>query len=133
GEGGFTNLELDYTEGKWENTLDRLTSAANPRQLERVPAGAKFNFSLVFNIFGDDAALLNMVFEALRLVQDDYLGGSGSRGYGQVVFENILLSYKSAENYKKQESAQEIRLFPTLDEVSLNNLPIEWGENHAQD
>ena len=35
GEGGFTNLELDYTEGKWENTLDRLTSAANPRQLER--------------------------------------------------------------------------------------------------
>ena len=41
---------LQYTEWKFENALDRITAAANPRQLERVPAGARFTFELVYNV-----------------------------------------------------------------------------------
>lgn len=50
-EGIFSELEFIYTESKWENVIDRKTSQAkHPRQTERVPAGAKFDFNMVFNI-----------------------------------------------------------------------------------
>lgn len=86
-----------YTEIKWEATIDRITSAAVPRQMERVPADTVFsNARLVYSIydvpdvrsqidwFGD---LITM----LQLVEDDYLGSSGSRGSGQISFENLQL------------------------------------------
>ena len=134
GEGKFAKLELDYTEGKWENTLNRLTSEANPRQLERVPAGAKFDFSLVFNLFGDDGDLLKMVIEALQLVEDDYLGGSGSRGYGQVKFLDIDIKHKDTAAYANGQSAREIGYFDSLKEISsdkLSNLIAKIsGENN---
>ena len=38
------------TEWKFENSIDRVTSAANPRQFERVPAGSKFNFEMVYTV-----------------------------------------------------------------------------------
>ncbi len=82
--------ELLYTEVKAENSIDRITSAANPRFFERVPKGAKFNLNIIINVFSQDAnggQFLQYVFDALKLVQDDYLGGSGSRGNGQVRFE----------------------------------------------
>jgi CRISPR-associated protein Csm3 len=83
--------ELLYTEGKTEVVIDRITSAAVPRQLERVPAGAEFSLNIVLNIIEEDGAdfekeLLDHVFKSLLMVQDDYLGGSGSRGSGQVAF-----------------------------------------------
>ena len=40
-------LETYIGEIKWENTINRITAAANPRQIERVPAGAEFAFRLV--------------------------------------------------------------------------------------
>ncbi len=85
----FANTDLPYTESKTEVAIDRVTAKANPRTLERVPAGAKFKLNMVLNIFEDEDEMqlketLNL---ALRLLQDDYLGGHGSRGYGQVSIE----------------------------------------------
>lgn len=81
-----TNTDMPYTEIKWENRIDRVKGVADPRQTERVPAGASFVVSFVINVFESDneSELTNTLKEAISLLEDDYLGGSGSRGYGQV-------------------------------------------------
>jgi CRISPR-associated protein Csm3 len=99
------NTDLPYTESKTEVVIDRVTSAAGPRTIERVPAGAIFKLDLVINIVDDDApfdqdALLKQTFRALEIVQDDYLGGSGSRGYGQVEFTIKSIVERSSEYYQ---------------------------------
>ncbi len=95
------NLDQPFTEVKWENALDRVTSAATPRQIERVPAGAVFEpMEMVFSLFEKaDAGRLAHVFTALQLVEDDYLGGQGTRGSGKVVFEQLELSCKVGAEY----------------------------------
>lgn len=80
--------DLPFTEIKSENFLDRVTSAANPRQLERVPAGSMFRTRLTYTV-EDTAHLhddLRLVFAALEWLEDDYIGGNGSRGYGRLRF-----------------------------------------------
>ncbi|OBX47227.1 type III-A CRISPR-associated RAMP protein Csm3 [Haemophilus haemolyticus] len=81
------------TEAKSENTIDRITSTAgNPRQTERVPAGAKFDFKLMLRQFeGDKPELLDLVLKGLKLLELDSLGGSGSRGYGKVKFIELTV------------------------------------------
>ena len=81
------------TEAKSENTIDRITSTAgNPRQTERVPAGAKFDFKLTLRQFEDDKPeLLDLVLKGLKLLELDSLGGSGSRGYGKVKFTELTV------------------------------------------
>ena len=85
------------TEAKSENTIDRITSTAgNPRQTERVPAGAKFNFKLMLRQFeGDKPELLDLVLKGLKLLELDSLGGSGSRGYGKVKFIELTVDGKT--------------------------------------
>lgn len=108
-EGDFKELELDYTESKWENTIDRKSgTAGNPRQIERVPAEAIFSFEIVYDIYDDKKnnkfkkeIHLEEIKKALRLLQDDYLGGSGSRGYGKIVFENLSAVEKTIKNYEE--------------------------------
>ena len=87
----FANTDLPYTESKTEVTINRITSEAKPRTFERVPAGAKFNVSMVLNVFEheDEQKLRKILTDAIALVEDDYIGGSGSRGYGQVKFIKI--------------------------------------------
>lgn len=82
----FTNTDLPYTESKTEVAIDRVTAKANPRTFERVPAGAKFKLNMVLNIFEgeDEVQLRKTLKQAIKLLEDDYLGGHGSRGYGQV-------------------------------------------------
>ena len=83
------NLDMPYTENKWENVIDRTKGVAeHPRQSERVPAGAVFNAEFVLNIWDDDneEELMALFEKGIRLLENDYLGGSGSRGYGQVKF-----------------------------------------------
>ena len=82
----FDNTDLPYTESKTEVAIDRITAKANPRTFERVPAGAEFKLNMVLNIFeGENEQRLKETLQlAIRLLQDDYLGGHGSRGYGQV-------------------------------------------------
>lgn len=85
----FSQTDLPYTESKTEVSIDRVTSAANPRTFERVPAGAKFRFEIILNVFSDEDKdeLEKLLKEGIDLLENDYLGGNGSRGYGQIKFE----------------------------------------------
>ena len=84
------NLDDELTEVKSENAVDRITSQANPRTLERVPAGARFRFRMVLDVLcEEDKPLLARVAEGLRLLEDDALGGGGSRGNGRVSFGSL--------------------------------------------
>ena len=89
--GMFENTDLPFTESKTEVNIDRVTSKANPRTFERVPAGAEFKLSMVLNIFEgeDEKELEGILFKAIEMLHDDYLGGQGSRGYGQVEIKEL--------------------------------------------
>ena len=93
---------LCMTEWKFENGIDRITSAANPRQVERVPAGAAFKFELVYTIENESQVVedLKNLAIALAILEDDALGGHGSRGYGKVKFQQIQFFYRSLAQYK---------------------------------
>ena len=90
----FANVEMDtdFTEAKWENTINRMEGKAKTgglRQIERVPPGAKFNFEIVLNVFDSDKddKIEERLKEGIELLENNYLGGSGSRGYGKVKIE----------------------------------------------
>jgi CRISPR-associated protein Csm3 len=113
--------DMPFTEVKWEAAIDRVTSAATPRQIERVPAGAVFGpMQIVFNIYdaGDFGRFLD-VLTALQLVEDDYLGGQGSRGSGRVAFQGLTLTCKSTANY--QAGATQ-----TLASLQKGSTYLEW-------
>ncbi len=93
---------LYMTEWKFENGIDRITAAANPRQLERVPAGSAFDFELVYTVENPTQVVedLKNIAIALAILEDDAIGGHGSRGYGKVVFEKFELIYRDINYYK---------------------------------
>ena len=82
-----------YTETKFENTIDRFTAVATPRQIERVIRGSKFDFELIYDVEKESEVEedIQLVKTGLELLENDYLGGSGSRGYGKVKFENLSI------------------------------------------
>lgn len=105
------NTDLLFTEAKTEVVIDRIKSTANPRTFERVPAGAKFSLNIVINVFDDDPfrdELQTLTFKALQLVQDDYLGGSGSRGSGHVKIKINSVIERSSKFYHGDEGEQDI-------------------------
>lgn len=84
---------VGVTEVKTENTISRANAQANPRQIERVIAGAAFGVSIVYDVTDpaqveEDLALLA---KGMKLLQMDYLGGHGSRGSGRVSLKNFTL------------------------------------------
>ncbi len=88
------NLDMPYTESKWENVINRTKGTAeHPRQIERIPAGAIFNTEFIINVWdGDDENMLkDLLKEGIRAIENDYLGGNGSRGYGQVKFGELKI------------------------------------------
>lgn len=82
-----------YTEIKFENTIDRITAVANPRQIERVIRGSQFGFEVIYTVTDQSQTEvvedIQLLLDGLQLLELDYLGGSGSRGYGKVVFEQL--------------------------------------------
>ena len=98
------NLDAPFTEGKWENVIDRIKGTAeHPRQTERVPAGVSFDVEFILNIWDDDdeQEMLGLLKEGIKALENDYLGGSGSRGYGQVKFDELKqeeIKFNSARN-----------------------------------
>jgi CRISPR-associated protein Csm3 len=109
------NLDDELTEVKSENAVDRITSQANPRTLERVPAGARFRFRMVLDVLcEEDKPLLTRVAEALRLLEDDSLGGSGSRGSGRVSVAGLKLTWRAKDYYATGASEA-----PLLDNTDL--------------
>ena len=89
----YDNLDMPYTEAKWENVIDRVKgTAGHPRQIERIPAGVSFDVEFVINVWDSDNAedLLNLLINGIAAIENDYLGGSGSRGYGQIKFSELV-------------------------------------------
>ena len=83
------NLDMPYTESKYENVINRVNGTAeHPRQTERVPAGAVFNVEFIINVWDSSnvSELWAMFQKGINALENDYLGGSGSRGYGQIKF-----------------------------------------------
>lgn len=105
--------DLPYTEVKTEVSIDRVTSAANPRQMERVPAGSVFSRAeMVYTIYDgadeegqpiavptEDVSRLRTVMEGLQLLEDDYLGGLGTRGSGKVTIQSIKITVRGGDDY----------------------------------
>jgi len=81
------NTDMPFTEAKWENSIHRILGKADsPRQIERIPAGVTFNIELIINDFNDSKTteIKNTLIRGIKALNNDYLGGSGSRGYGHV-------------------------------------------------
>ncbi|MEM6966150.1 MAG: type III-A CRISPR-associated RAMP protein Csm3 [Bacteroidota bacterium] len=125
-----------YTQSKWENVINRRTGTAeHPRQMERVPKGSAFEYEIVYNIFSDavqhDLQKLNhhikCIAMALKLLQNDGLGGQISRGYGKVSISNnkprlkmITLADGRIDGYGDMELANDLNMDTThlLNEIS---------------
>ena len=123
------NLDDELTEVKSENAVDRITSQANPRTLERVPAGARFRFRMVMDVLCvEDKPLLARLAEGLRLLEDDALGGGGSRGSGRVTFGTLNLLWRGKDYYAK--GAAEANLLSAGDLSGL--LQLASAEDFAE-
>lgn len=103
----YKKNDMIYLEDKVKNRINRLTgSARDPRHMERVPADMVFDFGLTYKIFkinekendaNVDEANWKEVVNALYYIQEDALGGSGSRGYGKIEFVELKLDGESVE------------------------------------
>lgn len=85
---------ISTTEIKFENTINRLTAVAMPRQIERAVRGSEYELHLIYNLekeeeFEEDMKLLR---HAMTLLTYDYIGGHGSRGYGKILFKDLDLN-----------------------------------------
>ncbi|MGH9653496.1 MAG: type III-A CRISPR-associated RAMP protein Csm3 [Bryobacteraceae bacterium] len=115
------NLDDELTEVKSENAVDRITSQANPRTLERVPSGARFRFRMILDVLcEEDKPLLARVAQGLRLLEDDALGGGGSRGSGRIGFSALRLAWRGKDYYAT--GAAEATLLENADLPALQSL-----------
>ncbi len=108
-------VHSSMTEVKAENTINRKTSVANPRSIERVVPGVVFGVRIVYDVVNEAEAMedFRLLAQAMKLLQLDYLGGHGSRGSGCIAFENfsftqiqsempleeLMASFKKVERY----------------------------------
>jgi CRISPR-associated protein Csm3 len=126
------DTELEFTELKPENSIDRITSEANPRFLERVVKGSKFNLEMVYSIYDwddegkNDKENLGRIIEALKLLEHSGIGGNVSRGYGQVkikLCEPIVVSTKDyqtgGDNYLKADGEIKDDNLKDLSEITI--------------
>ena len=145
------NTGLYMTERKFENGIDRITAAATPRQFERVPKGAKFEFEMIYSVEQQDVPLENAESQlteqelaenayenayletihdlkniaiALAILEDDALGGSGSRGYGKVKFTGFQIVY---HDYQKLKNG-DLENYPIKLNQDENNKELEIRE-----
>lgn len=93
------------TEIKFENTINRMTSIANPRQIERAIRGTEYGLEVIYTVdkLEEVEEDIKTLFDGFTLLEFDYIGGSGTRGYGKVTFNNIkseiVLGDKEALSY----------------------------------
>lgn len=87
----YAGLTGGATEVKFENSIQRTTAVANPRQIERVVRGAKFPMQLIYEVTDESEMVhdFEILKDGFQLLEYDYLGGSGSRGYGRVKIMDI--------------------------------------------
>ena len=129
------DTDVPFTEIKTEVAIDRITSAATPRQNERVPAGTTFGpFEAVYGIYLQDAdrqqlnrelQFFTTVLTGMELLEDDYLGGSGTRGYGRIAFENLKMTFKPRTYYEKTG----VEPIPIAKDVDIGSLrQVDYGQ-----
>lgn len=112
-------------EVKSENSISRITAKANPRPMERVLPGALFDMEIVLNIFdadlskreddldqfqNDEERILGYTLIGMKLIEEDYLGGGGSRGNGKVKFHLSQMAIKTAKDYSSFSNGVELSL-----------------------
>ncbi len=135
--------DLPFSEVKTEVSIDRVTSQANPRQMERVPAGVAFgeagDAAMVYSIYSGngcdpkrDIDNLSVLVQGMQLLEDDYLGGLGSRGSGRIAFTGISLKLRANGNYSVvddlasmknvDELAQQL---PAIQQTLRNKLKVQ--------
>jgi CRISPR-associated protein Csm3 len=97
-------MDFEYSEVKYENSINRITGEATPRPIERVPAGAIFNFEMIYDCFDEskEKEHLQALAFAMKMLQHDSLGGSGTRGSGKIEFKNIEVSLVKIDVEKVQ-------------------------------
>lgn len=112
-------------ENKFENTIDRLTCVANPRQIERVVRGAQFAFELVYNVEDETeiAADFANICTSLHLLENDYLGGGGTRGSGRVAFQDLKATVATGN--------KDIAV-PELDIANAHSVVSEQGSDTSE-
>lgn len=99
---------LMLTETKMENSIDRIKGTAeNPRNTERVPATARFDFNLTIRVH-DHEDLTATILIGLKLLEMTGLGGSGSRGYGKIAFRDLSLDEQTIQAKLDQINLQEV-------------------------
>ncbi|MCL7421625.1 MAG: type III-A CRISPR-associated RAMP protein Csm3 [Methylobacter sp.] len=98
---------LLLTETKMENMIDRIKGTAeHPRNTERVPATARFDFNLTIRVH-DHEDLTDTILVGLKLLELTGLGGSGSRGYGKIAFRGLKLDDQDIQDRLEQLKLQE--------------------------
>lgn len=129
------NSELQYTEYKPENSINRITSTANPRFIERVTADSKFEFEIIYTVYdmGDEEDFKTNVADdvlnlktAMRMLEHNFLGKAGSRGYGRIRFELAKPMFVNSEAYKSDKGAYQNSL---VDIEELDLLPLQTFKN----
>jgi len=121
-----------YTEIKTENTISRLTAVANPRNLERVPAGSVFSGEIIIELYetpspkkDDVKEAFKLLFQGMTAIEQSFLGGTGSRGSGTVEFKNLKITKIPSSYYKDPKIQPEI--VKGID--STYNATQHWQEN----
>lgn len=83
------------TEVKFENTINRITGEAMPRQIERSISGSIYPLEIVYQVSVNDSDYkelledISTLCNGMCLLQYDYLGGHGTRGYGKIKFSDL--------------------------------------------
>jgi CRISPR-associated protein Csm3 len=130
---------LLITEAKMENVLDRITSHAVPRTIERVPSGAEFDFEIVYRVEGEGRnagiqevdkvkvqADVKNILLLLRAVEREGLGGNTSRGHGQVSFELTNFFYqKVKESSSISQFSADTELEKVIEYVNRDNWSLQ--------
>ncbi len=120
----FAGMEFDtyYGEIKFENTINRVTAEAKPRQIERVPAGTEFAFRLTYNVESVEEmeADIDLLIDAFELLHMDYLGGHGSHGYGRVSLHDFSLRAVTLKSDEKKKIELEKYLSDFKENMNFN-------------
>lgn len=118
-----------YTEIKTENTIDRVTAEANPRPMERVPRASIFEFEMIFDVYrAEDTGQLKELFSAMRLLEQSALGGSGSRGYGQIEFSAVRIDWRPVAYYTggRADQIKEVTTGQTVSQLMTGFETFDW-------
>ncbi|EPH13656.1 CRISPR type III-a/mtube-associated ramp protein csm3 [Myroides odoratimimus CCUG 12700] len=93
----------EVTEEKVENTIDRVKGTAIPRPIERVLPETVFEIDLCLDVYDLEEAKehLQLLDLGLELLQQDYLGGGGTRGNGRVQTNVYVQDYLKINTAKK--------------------------------